>query len=172
MALGHIHGPQNIGSSRIRYCGTPLKYSFSEADHHKSVTVVELSAAGEVQLRLLPLVPRHDLRVLKGSFAQLTDQDFWKNTVTDDYLHLVLTDEEDIPEALSRLDAIYPNILQLSYDNTRTRTEADLDTADTAELPPLELFETLYARFNGQPMSDVQRSFVADLIEKIREEQP
>ena len=125
-----------------------------------------------VQLRLLPLVPRHDLRVLKGSFAQLTDQDFWKNTVTDDYLHLVLTDEEDIPEALSRLDAIYPNILQLSYDNTRTRTEADLDTADTAELPPLELFETLYARFNGQPMSDVQRSFVADLIEKIREEQP
>ena len=172
VALGHIHGPQNIGSSRIRYCGTPLKYSFSEADHHKSVTVVELSAAGEVQLRLLPLVPRHDLRVLKGSFAQLTDQDYWKNTVTDDYLHLVLTDEEDIPEALSRLDAIYPNILQLSYDNTRTRTEADLDTADTAELPPLELFETLYARFNGQPMSDVQRSFVADLIEKIREEQP
>ena len=172
VALGHIHGPQNIGSSRIRYCGTPLKYSFSEADHHKSVTVVELDAAGEVQLRLLPLVPRHDLRVLKGSFAQLTDQDYWKNTVTDDYLHIILTDEEDIPEALSRLDAIYPNILQLSYDNTRTRTEADLDTADTAELPPLELFEALYKRFNGQPMSDVQRRFVSDLIEHIQEGQP
>ena len=172
VALGHIHGPQNIGSSRIRYCGTPLKYSFSEADHHKSVTVVELDGEGGVNLRLLPLIPKHDLRVLRGSFAQLTDQDYWKNTVTDDYLHIVLTDEEDIPEAVSRLDAIYPNILHLSYDNTRTRTEADTDTADTAELPPLELFDALYVRFNGQPMSDVQRSFVSDLIEKIREGQP
>ncbi len=173
VALGHIHGPQNIGSSRIRYCGTPLKYSFSEADHYKSVTVAELDGEGKLQLRLLPLIPRHDLRILKGSFAQLTDQAFWKNTVTDDYLHIILTDEEDIPEAVSRLDAIYPNILHLSYDNTRTRTEADPeDTAGGAELPPLELFETLYRRFNGQAMSQVQRRFVADLIERIQEGQP
>ena len=173
VALGHIHGPQNIGSNRIRYCGTPLKYSFSEADHCKSVTVAELDGEGNLQLQLLPLTPKRDLRILKGSFSQLTDQDFWKNTATDDYLHIILTDEEDIPEAVNRLDAIYPNILHLSYDNTRTRAEADPeDTADGAELPPLELFEKLYERFNGQAMSDVQRRFVSELIEHIQEGQP
>jgi len=171
VALGHIHGPQNIGTPRIRYCGTPLKYSFSEADHSKSVTVAELDGEGQLQLRLLPLIPRHDLRLLKGSFAHLTDPEFWKNTVTDDYLH-ILTDEEDIPEAVNRLDAIYPNILHLSYDNTRTRAEEDPDEIADAELPPLELFEKLYCRFNGQPMSDEQRSFVTTLIERIQEGQP
>ena len=173
VALGHLHGPQNMGSPRIRYCGTPLKYSFSEADHCKSVTEAELDGEGNLQLQLLPLTPKRDLRILKGSFSQLTDQDFWKNTATDDYLHIILTDEEDIPEAVNRLDAIYPNILHLSYDNTRTRAEADPeDTADGAELPPLELFEKLYERFNGQAMSDVQRQFVSELIEHIQEGQP
>ena len=171
VALGHIHGPQNIGSNRIRYCGTPLKYSFSEAEHYKSVTVVELEGSNP-QLRTLPLRPAHDLRRLKGSFAQLTDPEFWKNTVTDDYLHVILTDEEDIPEAVTRLDAIYPNILHLSYDNTRTRADETLESIqNAADRPPLELFEDLYVRFNGQPMSDVQRSFVSELIDSIREGQ-
>ena len=73
VALGHLHGPQNVGSSRVRYCGTPLKYSFSEAGHYKSVTVVELGEKNDLRLRTVPLTPRHDLREITGTFAELTD---------------------------------------------------------------------------------------------------
>ena len=98
VALGHIHGPQNIGSNRIRYCGTPLKYSFSEEHHHKSITVVNLGKKGELQLQLRPLTPRRDLRSLRGTFATLSDKAFYETTDTGDYLHILLTDEEDVSQ--------------------------------------------------------------------------
>lgn len=171
VALGHIHGPQNIGSSRVRYCGTPLKYSFSEASHHKSVTVVELGAKGELELRAVPLRPLHDVRQIKGTFAQLTDKSFYKSTATEDYLHMILTDEEDVPEAAGRLRIIYPNMMKLTYDNTRTRTNQIFDAAqDVQRKSPLELFEELYEQQNNQPMSEAQRTFAKELIETIWEE--
>ncbi|MBQ3072702.1 MAG: exonuclease SbcCD subunit D [Oscillospiraceae bacterium] len=171
VALGHIHGPQNIGSNRVRYCGTPLKYSFSEAGHRKSVTVVELGSKGDLTLRTLPLLPRHDLRELRGTFAELTDKTFYSNQTTDDYLHLILTDEEDVPEAVGRLRVIYPNLMTLTYDNTRTRTSADVGKAeDIKSKSPLQLFEELYEKQNNQPMSEEQRAFVQELIEIIQEE--
>ena len=172
VALGHIHGPQNIGSNRIRYCGTPLKYSFSEAAHHKSVTVVNLGAKGELELQLRPLTPRHDLRQLRGSFEELTQKSFYGSTAADDYLHIILTDEEDVPEALGRLRVIYPNIMKLSYDNTRTRSHQNpLDQRVDARQTPLELFRQLYETQNNQPMSQQQDDFLAKLIESIREEE-
>ena len=170
VALGHIHGPQNIGSNRIRYCGTPLKYSFSEEHHHKSVTVVDLGTKGQLELQLRPLTPRHDLRSIRGNFAQITDKAFYEGTATDDYLHIILTDEEDVPEAVGKLRLIYPNIMKLSYDNTRTRTNQIIDGAiDVQRKSPLQLFEELYELQNNQPMSDVQRSFTQELIESIWE---
>ena len=170
VALGHIHGPQNIGSNRIRYCGTPLKYSFSECDHHKSVTVAELGAKGDLTLRLCPLTPRHDMRQLRGSFAQLTDSASYSGTATDDYIQIILTDEEDVPEAVGRLRIIYPNLMKLSYDNTRTRNSQVLDrAADISRKSELELFDELYTKQNNQPMSDEQRAFVQALIEAIKE---
>ncbi len=171
VALGHIHGPQNIGSNRIRYCGTPLKYSFSECDHHKSVTVAELGAKGDLTLRLCPLTPRHDMRQLRGSFAQLTDRASYSGTATDDYIRIILTDEEDVPEAVGRLRLIYPNLMKLSYDNTRTRNSQVLDhAADISRKSELELFDELYTKQNNQPMSDEQRAFVQALIEAIKED--
>ena len=171
VALGHIHGPQNIVSSRIRYCGTPLKYSFSEADHHESVTVVTLEEKGALNLQLSPLLPRHDLRQVRGSFATLTDKASYEGTTLDDYLHVILTDEEDVPEAVGKLRLIYPNIMKLSYDNTRTRTDQIIDAAaDVQRKTPLELFEELYEMQNNQPMSEEQRTFAQDLIESIWEE--
>jgi exonuclease SbcD len=170
VALGHIHGPQNIGSNRIRYCGTPLKYSFSEETHHKSVTVVKLGKKGELELQLRPLLPRHDLRSIRGTFAALTDKSFYEGTATDDYLHIILTDEEDVPEAVGKLRVIYRNMMKMSYDNTRTRTNQIIDgAAEVQRKSPLELFEELYAIQNNQPMSQEQRSFAQELIESIRE---
>ena len=171
VALGHIHGPQYIGVSKIRYCGTPLKYSFSEAGHHKSVTVVELGAKGDLNLRTVPLVPLRDLRQIRGTFAEVTDKGFYDGTATDDYLQVILTDEEDIPEAIGKLRMIYPNILKLTYDNTRTRATQLIDGAeDVEQKSPLQLFEELYEQQNNQPMSDAQRNFTKSLMESIWED--
>ena len=170
VALGHIHGPQNIGSNQIRYCGTPLKYSFSEEHHHKSVTVVELGPKGQLELKLRPLTPKHDLRSIRGTFAELTDKAFYSNTVTDDYLQIILTDEEDVPEAIGKLRIIYPNLMKLTYDNTRTRTNRVIDGAeDVKRKSPIQLFEELYELQNNQPMSEEQHQFALELIESIWE---
>ena len=171
VALGHLHGPQNVGSSRIRYCGTPLKYSFSEASQYKSVTVAELGEKGDLTLHTVPLTPRHDMRVIQGTFAQLTAENSDAAGEREDYLHIILTDEEDVPEALGRLRLVYPNILKLSYDNTRTRTSQSVDRAQrVAQKSSLELFEELYETQNNQPMSQEQRDFAQRLIEQLREE--
>ena len=171
VALGHIHGPQNIGSNRIRYCGTPLKYSFSEESHRKSVTVVNLNQKGGLELQLCPLMPRHDLRSIRGTFEELTSRSFYEGTATDDYLHALLTDEEDVPEAVGKLRIIYPNLMKLSYDNTRTRTNQVIDGAeDVRRKSPLELFDELYELQNNQPMSEEQHRFVQELIESVWED--
>lgn len=171
VALGHIHGPQNIGSNRIRYCGTPLKYSFSEANHHKSVTLVDLSEKGQLSLELIPLQPRLELRQLRGSFRELTDKAFYETTSTRDYLHIILTDEEDVHEAMGRLRVIYPNLLQLSYDNTRTRQDQLVGSSAAVKTKsPLEFFEALYDTQNNRPMTDQQRKFVCELIDSLGED--
>ena len=164
VALGHIHGPQNIGSNTIRYCGTPLKYSFSEANHCKSLTVVQLGQKGDLQLRAVPLVPRRELRQLRGDFETLLG-----GSPSEDYLHLVLTDEEDVPEALGRLRAVYPHIMKLSYDNTRTRESSVIGSADVQQKSPLELFGELYELQNNQPMSDTQLAFLKELLGQVED---
>ena len=170
VALGHIHGPQNLGSPRIRYCGTPLKYSFSEAEHRKSVTVVELAEKGVFRMHTVPLVPKHDLREIRGTYAEVTARCFYENTPVEDYLHITLTDEEDVPEAVARLRVIYPNLMKLSYDNARTRSSAVIDGAvDVQSKSPLQLFGELYRLQNNQPMSGIQQEFMRDLIENIWE---
>jgi len=170
VALGHIHGPQNIVPDKIRYCGTPLKYSFSECHHKKSVTVVELGDS--VRVHTVELKPLRDLREIRGTYEELTAKSYWENTPREDYLHIILTDEEDVPEAMGRLRVIYPNLLKLSYDNARTRENAVIDTAQNIQFKsPLALFEELYQLQNNQPMSEIQKQFTRDLIKSIWEDQ-
>ena len=172
VALGHIHGPQNIGSEKIRYCGTPLKYSFSEAAHKKSVTVAQLGKKGDLSVRTVPLTPLHDMREIKGNYDEVTARSFYENTAVEDYLHITLTDEEDVPEAMARLRVIYPNLMKLDYDNTRTRTSNIVDGAvDVQKKSPLQLFGELYEHLNGQPMSEIQHDFMLNLIESIWEDE-
>lgn len=169
VALGHIHSPQDIVPNRIRYCGTPLKYSFSECAHQKSVTVVELT--DRVAVRTVPLKPLHDMRQIRGTYDQLTAREQYAGTAVNDYLHIILTDEEDVPEAVGRLRVIYPNLMKLSYDNARTRKDTAVeDSGDVTHRSPMELFEELYALQNNQPMSQVQRAYVRQLMETVWEE--
>ncbi|MDE7320712.1 MAG: exonuclease SbcCD subunit D [Lachnospiraceae bacterium] len=172
VALGHIHGPQNAGTDHIRYCGTPLKYSFSEAGHQKSVTVVELGEKGSLSVRTAPLKPRHDLRKIRGTYMELTARSFYEGTPVDDYLHVTLTDEEDVPDAAGRLRVIYPNLMKLDYDNERTRAHIQIMDAEAADRKtPLELFMEFYEKQNGRPMKKEQKEFSMELIRKIWEEE-
>ena len=168
VALGHIHGKQSIGRETVRYCGTPLKYSFSEKDHQKSVSVVEIGKKGEVVIREIPLVPKHDLREIKGTYEELTCKKNYDGTPVDDYIHAVLTDEDDIPDAMGKLQIIYPNLMKLSYDNKRTRENRKIeDIQDIEKKSELELFEEFYEMQNNQGMSEEQRAFASDLIQSI-----
>lgn len=173
VALGHLHGAQHIGRETIRYAGSPLKYSFSEARQHKSVTVVTLGEKGDVQVRTVALTPLRELREIRGSYDELTARSFYEHTTyRSDYLHLILTDEQDVFDAMSRLRTIYPYLMTLDYDNARTRAAGGMSVpAETERRTPLELFEALYQRQNHRPMSEVQRAYIAQLMEQIMEVQ-
>ena len=172
VALGHLHGPQRAGGDHIRYCGTPLKYSFSEEKHHKSVTFVNLGEKGRVEITTRPLKPLRDLKTIRGTYQELMARSYYQNTdLPESYLHIVLTDEEDVPEALGRMRQVYPYIMKLTYDNTRTRSNQNpLDRQADTRKTPLELFRQLYEAQNNQPMSDQQDAFLAGLIEAIWED--
>ncbi len=170
VALGHIHGTQSIGRDTIRYCGTPLKYSFSEKDQIKSLTVIEIDSKEEINIREIPLIPLHDMREIRGTYAELMLKENYENTATDDYIHVVLTDEEDVIDALAKMRIVYPNIMKLSYDNLRTQNCQSLEDIKAIEgRTPIDLFGEFYEKQNNQPMSDEQRDFVMDCIESIWE---
>lgn len=173
VALGHIHRPQNVGSETIRYCGSPLKYSFSESPYEKSATVVELKEKGNTSVRTVPLTPMRDMVELKGTYEELTLKSFYENTsYREDYVHITLTDEEDIPDVVQKLRVIYRNLMKLDYDNKRTRNQTEINGAeDVAVKSPLELFAVFYEQQNGAEMSDEQAKYMEALIEKIWEEQ-
>ena len=160
-ALGHIHSPQNI-KENVRYCGTLLKYSVSEAGQEKSVTVI---------VRTIPLIPKHDLRAIHGSYMEVTARTFYQGTATDDYVQITLTDEEDIPDGMQKLRTIYPNLLGLSYDNLRTRTQQTIDfDSKIKQKSEKQLFEELYEKQNNQPMSIEQKQFVTELFTRLQED--
>ena len=172
VALGHLHGPQTVGRETVRYCGTPLKYSFSEAGQHKSATVVELGEKGTTAVRTVPLVPLRDLVELRGTYEEVTFRGFYEGTGWQrDYVHITLTDEEDVPNAVGKLRVIYPNLMKLDYDNQRTRAGISLEGAEEVERrSPLELLEEFYEKQNGQPMGEEQRAFARGWMERIWEE--
>lgn len=171
VALGHIHGPQNVGGQeRIRYCGTPLKYSFSEAKHEKSITVLELGEKGNLQINLLPLKPMRDLRILKGKYEEIMLKKNYEGTNREDYLKIILTDENEIPNVMNKLRTVYKNILQLEYDNTRARCSENIVLVENVRLKSeLELFAEFFEKQNGQALAEEQSEYLANLIEQLKE---
>ncbi len=170
-ALGHIHRAQNCKSDKVRYCGTPLKYSFSESKDQKSVTLVELKQKGTLDVSTAPLVPMRDMVEIRGKYDEIMLRDFYQNTsYQQDYTHITLTDEDDIPDAIAKLRTIYHNLMKLDYDNLRTRSSNLIDGADEGDKKsPLEHFAEFYELQNNQPMSKVQSDFVENLIADIWE---
>ena len=172
VALGHLHRPQNCGSEKIRYCGTPLKYSFSEANDRKSVTVGELDGEKRLTVRTVELTPRRDMVKLRGTYNELISKSFYDGTsYGEDYVHITLTDEDDIPDAVTKLRLAYKNLMKLEYDNTRTRARdrSEAVAADVETKTPLELFDDLFAMQNNEPMNEQERGYMSQLIESVWE---
>ena len=169
VALGHLHGPQRIGRDTVRYAGSPLKYSFSEEKHKKSVTLVEIKEKGQVEYRQLPLVPARDFKTLRGTFSEVMSPGFTAPLSAEDYYRIILTDEQDVDQALARLRKyFYKNLMDLEYDNTRTRTQSDIDAGEEAlEKEPIEVLQELFLKQNGTAMNDFQTQTAARLIEEI-----
>ena len=176
VALGHIHNAQNVGSERIRYSGTPLKYSFAEWQQEKSVTLVELGEKGELNITTLPLVPLRELYKLRGTYEELINKKYWEQYPLDsdgrlrDFFHITLTDEEDVTDAVQKLRTVYKNLLQLEYDNVRTRTDNAIEGAErVVEQSPLELMGEFYQLQNNQALSDAQKEYLENLLEEMEE---
>ena len=171
VALGHIHRPQKIGRETLRYCGTPLKYSFSEASHTKSVTVVDMAGKGDITITELPLAPLREMREIRGTYNEVVNRNNYRGTNTDDYVRILLTDEHDEPDAMAKLRNIYPNLMRLEYDNRRTRAAFSFENvASTEKKTPSQLFGELFEMQNGEPMNEEQSKYVVSLFKDIWKE--
>nr|WP_314045324.1 exonuclease SbcCD subunit D [uncultured Leptotrichia sp.] len=172
VALGHIHRPQKIGTERIRYCGTPSKYSFSEVNDTKSVSIIEINSKEDFNLRTIPLIPKRDMRKIRGTYEELITKTNYENTNTDDYIHVTLTDEFNVVDAIQKLRVIYKNIMKLEYDNMRTREsrKINLDDMVIENKNPLEIFSEFYKLQNNQEMDDEQKEIIKKIMEEVWEE--
>ncbi len=169
VALGHIHRAQKCGSERLRYCGAPLKYSFSESEDRKSVTVIELEEKNALKAKTVALYPLHDMHEIKGCYDEISSKKFYENSsFRDSYLHITLTDETEIPYAAEKLRIIYNRLMKLDYDNARTRSRSSVSSeTEDKNQSPFELFSALYELQNNTSMSSEQMEYVDELIDNI-----
>ncbi len=168
VALGHLHQAQRLTRDSLRYAGSPLKYSFSEARHKKSITCVELFEKGRMDIRLLGLTPLRDLKELRGTYEELMSKPFYDTLDREHYFKITLTDEQDQPDALSRLRLVYPRLMRLEYDNLRTRSASALMDLEAREAStPLDLFALLYKEQNGAELSPEQGDFLQNLMNEL-----
>lgn len=166
VALGHIHRPQRIGRDTVRYAGSPLKYSFSEAPYPKSVPLVTLKEKGELEITLLPLVPLHEMRELRGKFAEVLSAEARQNGDPLDYLHITLTDDDELVDVFAKLQHAYPNLMRLDFDNRRTQAEGVTKQAESVrEKSVFEQFCDFFEQVNGKPMNDQQGELLRAVCE-------
>lgn len=163
VALGHLHGPQQVGREHIRYAGSPIKYSFSESRHSKSMARIELGPEGSRDISLIPLIPLHDMRRITGPIEMLTSAEVVAGANPEDYIHATLTDE-DAPDAMKRLRSVYPNIMSLDFDNARSRAQLQQLPDGGERLSSMDMFCNFYKEVNGADMDELQRNMAAELL--------
>ena len=172
VALGHLHGPQRIGRDTVRYSGSPLKYSFSEARQEKSVTVVELGEKGKTEITRIPLMPLHNMREIKGPIEELTSPEIASQGDCRDYIRAVLTNENEITDAVGKLRAVYPNIMRIDFENSRTAggDSATSASGDVENKTPAELFGEFYKSLNNAELSQGEKLKINEIAGKALKE--
>ena len=168
VALGHIHRPQRLTRDSVRYAGSPLKYSFSEAEYDKSVVMVTLNGMEEPSIELIPLVPMRDLRRIRGPLDKLLSDEVAAASNREDYLHVTLTDTEPVADPLYRLRQVYPNIMRLSFSSSLEEEEVEIAACEEVEhRTPPQLFAEFYNQMQGEPLSEEDGKLVLRLMEKV-----
>ena len=170
VALGHLHGAQKVGSDRVRYSGSPLKYSFSEEKHKKSLTFVDISE-DDIKIELKALVPTRDMRSIKGNLEELINKEFYKDSNVNDYVFAYLTDEGELHEPMASLRAVYPNIMGLkrAVDKTLDFKMIEINKAQRKK-SKIELFKDFYETVTQTELSSERENIVLKIIEEVEGE--
>lgn len=167
VALGHIHSPQTVMKGKIRYCGTPLKYSFSESEQEKSVTIVEVKEKGNIEISTRKLTCIKDFIKIKGTFEEIKTQ--YSDKGIEDFVEVTLTNELDVPDAFRKLKLIFPNIMLLMYDNVRTRERKTVKSVPVVkEMSEFEMVEKLFETQNNQKFNAKQAEYMEMIINEIK----
>ena len=171
VAMGHIHGPQKVGRETVRYSGSPLKYSFSEVNQKKSVCIIEFNSKGDINISKIPLIPIRDMRVIKGPFDKLISKEIVNLENKNDYLDVILTDDDYIINAIGKLRKFYPNILKLEYENKISSNEVlDNIDIDKSNMSPIDLFSEFYKMQNGIELSVKKKKIIEEVIKEVNDE--
>ncbi len=171
--LGHLHSPQRVKWDKVRYGGSLMKYSFSEANQKKSITIVELDDSGVIQVREKSLTPPRDMRKIEGSLADLLNPQVYENTNIEDYLMVTLTDEGELLDAISKLRSVYPNILRLERSAYHYQGEGDKISAgkDHQQKTKLELFSQFYEGVTGLEFTEEKSRILGEVLEEMEAEE-
>lgn len=170
-ALGHLHGPQKVGSDRIRYSGSLMKYSFSEIKQKKAVTIVGINKEGEVSIKQKELIPRRDMRIIKGPIAELISPEVYSAENVEDYIYAILTDEEELIDPISKLRAVYPNIMGLHREEKSLREDSRTSASNGYKnKSKLQLFEEFYKSIIGKELTEEKLNIVKEVIEGVDKE--
>ena len=169
VALGHLHRAQQVGETFIRYCGTLLKYSVSEAEHKKNLYMIDLKGKGEgFHMELLPLHPLRDVRRVRGDLADILENASPDNR--EDYISITLTDEIDPYKPKEQLEKVYSHILEIRMDNTRTRKRLEEFDGEVEMKDPLSVFDDFYKEIQGRAMSAEERDILEQVLDRAKGE--
>lgn len=170
VALGHLHKPQHVERKTIRYCGAPLKYSISEKNHNKSLTIIDFMEKGNIEIETVPLEPLRDICEIRGKYDELMSLNFYSTLDRENYFSIVLTDENDIADAVGRMRTVYPNIMGLSYDNRRTNTKSNADAAVISRAKnPCDYIDELFYAQNSSRLGSYQRELLEEIIAELED---
>ncbi len=169
-ALGHLHNPQSTGRPENRYPGTLLKFSFSEINAQKSITLIETHPDHSITIEEVPVVPKREMIHLKGMFADLLEKDFVRRVDREAYVYITLEDSQEVFQAFEKLRERYPRILKIEYCNLpRFRTLDEYTPAASRMKSPLEIVTEFYALQNDQDLSEAMKTQVQEIWEEMHE---
>lgn len=170
-ALGHLHAPQRVGADNIRYSGSLLKYSFSEVNQRKGITVVDIDNKGNSTVNVIELKPKRDMRIIKGPLNELISPEVYKNANTEDYVYAILTDKGELIDPISKLRSVYPNIMGLAKESTFTGENSKTAASDGYKSKSrLALFEEFYESIQGEPLGQEATGIMEKIIGEVEKE--
>lgn len=167
VALGHIHGPQWVGKETIRYAGSLLKYSFSEVLHHKSVTMIDVIEKGKISISTKELTAPHNMRKIKGKLEELIKEEIVKSGNPMDYLHVTLTNKEELINPIAVLKSVYPNIMQLVFEKNIVEQQGEIEVNSIQNQSTLEIYKTFFEEVTSYEIDRDRYQVMEKILEEL-----